>query len=377
MIKRSCIFFLGIIGLSCSNAPKATNALDAALASNDTILRLVLDNPKAYEVQIRYTQIDRLADSIQFTDFDFQVDGDRYFYPASTVKFPAAVAALEKLNTLDTLNRKTRFYVEGDSIETSFERAILEIFAVSDNAANNRLIEFLGFDDLNQRMRTKGVAPIRISHRLSTSNADDVTSKPLVLYKNDSSTVLSNPIISGPPQPLQFKGVKKGKGFYANDSLYQEPFDFGLKNYYPIAAQHALLKRIVFPGQFPEDQRFHLSEEQHGFLLAAMATLPYEAGYDREEYFDSYGKFFIYGDTEAPIPEHINIYNKVGYAYGTLTDCAYIKDNQNQVEFLLTATILVNADEIFNDDHYEYDQIGIPFLAQLGREIYEYELNRK
>ena len=377
MVKRSCIFFLAVVGLSCSNAPKPTHALEAALASKDTVIRLVLDHADTYELQIRYTQIDRFTDSIRFTDFDFQVDSDRYFYPASTVKFPAAVATLEKLNTLDTLNRKTRFYVEGDSVETSFEQAILEIFAISDNAANNRMIELLGFDELNERMRAKGVAPIRISHRLSTSDADDVTTKPLILYKNDSSTVLSHPIISSPPQPLSFKGVKKGKAFYANDSLYQEPFDFGLKNYYPIVAQHALLKRIVFPEEFPEDERFLLSEEQHEFLLAAMATLPHEADYDREEYFDSYGKFFIYGDSEAPIPEYVKIYNKVGYAYGTLTDCAYIKDSQNNVEFLLTATILVNADEIFNDDHYEYDQIGIPFLAQLGREIYEYELKRK
>ena len=281
------------------------------------------------------------------------------------------------MNTLDTLDRTDRFYVEGDSVETNFERAILEIFAVSDNAANNRLIEFLGFDFLNESMREKGVTPIRISHRLSTSNADDVTTKPLIIYKNDSSIVQSYPIISAPPQPLKLLNIKMGKGFYANDSLYREPFSFELKNYYPVAAQHALLKRIVFPGQFPENQRFGLSEEQHQFLLDAMAVLPYEAGYEREAFFDSYGKFFMFGDTEAPIPDHIKIYNKVGYAYGTLTDCAYIRDTKNQVEFLLTATLLVNADEVFNDDQYEYDQIGIPFLARLGREIYDYELQRK
>ena len=73
----------------------------------------------------------------------------------------------------------------------------------------------------------------------------------------------------------------------------------------------------------------------------------------------------------------MKIYNKVGYAYGTLTDCAYIHDIKNNIEFMVTATILVNHDGIFNDNVYEYDQIGIPFLAQLGRELYEQELNRK
>ena len=44
---------------------------------------------------------------------------------------------------------------------------------------------------------------------------------------------------------------------------------------------------------------------------------------------------------------------------------------------MLTATILVNKDGIFNDDNYEYDEIGIPFLAELGRQLYNYELSRK
>ena len=335
-----------------------------------------MHNLEAHQVQIRFTQIDRDGDNLVFTDYDFQVNADNYFYPASTVKFPAAVSALEKLNELDSLDRDVLFYVEGDSVETTFARAVEEIFAVSDNDANNRLVEFLGFDDLNQRIRNKVARPVRIAHRLSTSNADDVTSKPLVLYKNDSSTVVSQPIVSAPPNELALKNIEKGRGFYARDSLHNEPFNFGLKNYYPIATQHGLLKRVLFPEEFNEDERFNLTKDQHTFLLKSMSALPYQAGYNREEYYDGYVKFFMFGDSMEPMPEHIKIFNKVGYAYGTLTDCAYIKDTKNKVDFMITATILVNKDGIFNDDNYEYDEVGIPFLAQLGREIYDYELKR-
>jgi hypothetical protein len=108
-----------------------------------------------------------------------------------------------------------------------------------------------------------------------------------------------------------------------------------------------------------------------------MHVLPKEVGYDPVEFYDSYVKFFMFGDTKEDMPEHIKIYNKVGYAYGTLTDCAYILDSKNKVEFMLTATILANKDGIFNDNIYEYDDIGIPFLAELGREIYTFELNRE
>lgn len=381
MLKKNHLLYLYIcltvfLAVCCSEKA-VVNPLEKALASKDIRIKRVIDSLDQYEVQIRYTQIDRRNDSVLFTDFDFQVNPNHYFYPASTVKFPAAVATLEKLNEIDSINRNTKFYIEGDSVETTFAKAILEIFAVSDNEANNRLIEFLGFDALNQQARKRGVNPIRISHRLSTKNADDVTTKPLVIYVNDSTTVSSKSIVSSYPVNLPMQKVLKGTGFYDEDSLYNEPFDFSLKNFYAIPAQHKLLKKIIFPNHFPEKERFNISENQHTFLLKAMSDLPKVAGYDKTEYYDSYVKFFMYGDSKEPIPDHIKIYNKVGYAYGTLTDCAYIKDTKNKVDFMLSATILVNKDGVFNDNVYEYDEIGIPFLAQLGRELYNIELKRK
>ncbi|MDC6367717.1 MULTISPECIES: serine hydrolase [Flavobacteriaceae] len=347
------------------------------LQSDRPNIKKVVDSIGQHEIQIRYTQIDRKNDSVFFKDFDFQVDEQKYFYPASTVKFPAAVAALEKLNGIDSLSLHSRFYIEGDSIETTFAQCISEIFAVSDNAANNRLIEFLGQDNLNQRMQNRGVNPIRIAHRLSTADADNVTTTPLIFYLNDSTTAPSAIIVNSPPKPLKISGVNKGIGFIAEDSLFLEPFDFSLKNHFPIQAQDALLKRIIFPEAFPKELQFELSKEQRDFLLETMSTLPGKLGYDPEEYYDSYVKFFMYGDSKAPIPDYIKIYNKVGYAYGTLTDCAYIKDTKNNIDFMVTATILVNSNGIFNDNTYDYDEVGIPFLAQLGKELYQYELNRK
>lgn len=336
-----------------------------------------MDGLDQYEIQIRYTQINRKNDSVFFSDYDFQVNSSNYFYPASTIKFPVAVATLERLNEIDSLSAHTRFYIEGDSVETTFSKTISKIFAVSDNAANNRLIEFLGQDDLNKRIQAKGVGPFRVAHRLSTMNADDLVTKPLIIYLNDSTTVSSTPIVNMEPTSLDISKTKKGNGYYVGDSLVHEPFDFSLKNHYPIASQHGVLKRILFPGAFGKKERFGLSDAQLKLLRDAMHTLPGAIGYNVDEYHDSYVKFLMFGDSAAPIPKHIKIYNKVGYAYGTLTDCAYIKDEENDVDFMVTATILVNKDGIFNDDVYEYDEIGIPFLAQLGRELHQLELKRK
>ncbi len=374
--RQLCLLTVLVLG-SCTPQTKSANPLKLALSSQDPNIKRVMDHVEVHELQVRYTQIDRKNDSIFFTDLDFQVDENSYFYPASTVKFPIAVLSLEKLNQVDSLSRNTLFYVEGDTLETTFAEEISKIFAVSDNQAYNRLFEFMGQDYINRQLASKGITPMRIAHRLSTPNADEITTKPLIIYLNDSTTAPTEPIINTSAKALQMNGIKKGSGYYEDDMLQHEPFDFSLKNYYPIDAQHEVLKRTLFPEKYSEMERFDLSGEQHKFLLNAMHTLPKAIGYDPETYYDSYVKFFMYGDEEADIPPHIKIYNKVGYAYGTLTDCAYISDTKNHIEFLLTATILVNKDGIFNDDVYEYDDLGIPFLAALGREIYNYELKRK
>lgn len=379
MNLKSVFYTLLLIALfvsSCSEVEEVGNPLEKVLQSTHPNIQRVMNNLEQHELQIRYTQIKRENDTVSFQDYDFQVVDQNYFYPASSVKFPAAVLALQKLNRIDSLNRNTKFYVEGDSVETTFAKAISEIFAVSDNIANNRLVEFLGQDAMNKGLSERGVKPVRIAHRLGY-HSDDTATKPLIIYLNDSTTGIFEGTVNNAPKPLDLNKIKKGVGFQEEDSIIQEPFDFSLKNYYPITAQHGLLKRIIFPEKFAKDERFDLSKDQRQFLLTAMHTLPKKVGYDATEYYDGYCKFLMYGDTKDDIPENIKIYNKVGWAYGTLTDCAYIVDKANNVEFMVTATLLVNKNGIFNDNQYEFDEVGIPFLAELGRQLYSFELNRK
>jgi hypothetical protein len=87
-------------------------------------------------------------------------------------------------------------------------------------------------------------------------------------------------------------------------------------------------------------------------------------------------KFFLFGARRRR-SLHIRVFNKVGEAYGYLIDDAYVADFDAGVEFLLTAVIQVNADQIYNDDLYEYEEVGRPFLARLGRAVYEHELKRE
>jgi len=364
---RTFIALLFFTVLSCNTIEKTP--LEAALSSENEKIRMVMDNPEKYEVQILYTEVSNGIDnSINFKDYSFQVDDSTYFYPASTVKFPIAALALEKMNEQNIVNRNSKFYIEGDSIESTFAKEIEKIFAVSDNDAYNKLFEYLGQDDINKRLNSKGIRS-RISHRLSVENSDEITTKPIVFYIDDSTTTTSLEIINEPIKKLQLKRMLKGVGYMEGDSLMKEPKDFSKKNYMPLTSLHNMMKQLLFGDLYPSNMQFQLSKKDRFFLLDAMKMLPKEAGYTSDDYYDGYVKFFIYGDTKENIPDYIEIRNKVGYAYGYLTDCAYIINRKTNKEYIITTTIHVNENGIFNDDTYEYEKICIPFLAELGRQL--------
>lgn len=342
-------------------------------------IKQVADNLKNHEVQIIFTQIDSTKEgTLEFIDYKFQVNEKDYFYPASTVKLPIALLAAEHLAKDSLLNMDVLYTSERDDNLHNVAGDIKQIVAVSDNEAYNRLYELLGRDFINEQLQEKGLAPTRIAHRVSTENADAPQTSQLkffTTYEGDVTIVGGN--IDGPISKLEAKKTTKGTGFIKGSLLIKEPMDFSLKNYFPLEAQHGLMKRLFFPDQFDESERFKIAPEDITRIKQMMRAVPRNVGYDEKDYYDSYVKFFLYGDTKERIPEHIKIYNKVGYAYGTLTETAYIVDEKENVQFLLSATILVNENGIFNDDTYEYETVGIPFLAQLGREFHQYAIDHK
>ena len=77
------------------------------------------------------------------------------------------------------------------------------------------------------------------------------------------------------------------------------------------------------------------------------------------------------------MPSNIRIYNKVGMAYGFLIDNAYIIDTDSGLEFFLSAVIYVNSNGVLNDDDYEYEELGLPFLSALGKKSMNMKFQEK
>ncbi|WPP48078.1 serine hydrolase [Catalinimonas niigatensis] len=407
-ITYSLFTFLVFISWSCTqneqqteNSEEVNLIVDILQSRESPVIDSVLSDPDRYQIQILYTQIDRDENNNpSFTEYAYGVNPNNYFYPASVVKFPVALLALQKLDELgiEGLDKystmltdsafegqtKVRYDSTSESRLPSVAHYIKKIFIVSDNDAYNRLYEFLGQDYINNELYEKGYEDVRIVHRLAIfNNAEQNRNTNPVMFYDNAKLLYQQDLVSSPRQWEYDQPIPLGEGFIRNDSLIKEPKDFGQNNFISVANLQAMMKSVIFPEAVPEEQRFNLSEEDYDFLYQYMSQLPRETTFPdyiadtTENFYDSYSKFFMYGDKQEAIPSNIRIFNKIGMAYGFLTDNAYILDLENNVEFFLTAVIYVNENQIFNDNVYEYDKIGLPFLGELGRAIYEYEIVRE
>jgi hypothetical protein len=244
------------------------------------------------------------------------------------------------------------------------------------------MYEFVGQQQINRSLHEKGYTDARITHRfVGLSQEENRHTNPVSFINQDGSLAYYQPPAYN-TDPFDFSHVIKiGDAYYnAKDSLIREPFDFTTRNNLSLKDLQQLLQSVLFPASVPRKQRFFLKEEDYRFLYQYLSQFPGETNYpkyDSVSYYDNYLKTFFKNPLNRHLPNGVRVFNKIGWAYGFLTDVAYIADFTHKVEYMLTATLYVNSDGVLNDDKYDYDSIGHPFLFRLGQIIYQYELQRK
>lgn len=400
------ILLLFIIMNSCSPLQKNTATsnglpdtfLADLLAKNAPLFDSILAKKDELGVQIIYTQIDRTKrGKPKFTDHYYYVNPDTYFYPASTVKFPIAVLALQKLKELNIsgLNMNTTM-ITGAAGEKQTEvnndpsaadgrptiaHYIKKILLVSDNDAFNRLYEFLGQEYINSTLHKMGYTDVQIIHRLSINLTEEENrhTNPVKFIDTAGKVIYEKPAEKSALVYAQ-RDTKLGKGFMRGDELVQQPFDFSKKNRLALQSLHLMIRSIMFPDAMAKDQRFDLRDDDYNFLRRYMSMVPPESkspAYSPKEFWSNYIKTIYYGIEKITPEPHIRIFNKTGTAYGFLIDASYFADLKNNIEFMVSAVIYCNSDGIFNDDNYDYEKTGNPFFKNLGRALYDHELKRQ
>ncbi|PZX57896.1 serine hydrolase [Algoriphagus chordae] len=382
----------------CSCSPKEKVPFEDGLGDYP-VLKNVLENVDKYQVQIIYSRIERNEHgNALMTDFTVNLDDTRYFYPASTVKLPVALLALEWLEeqNIEGLTAETTMltdsvrpsqipafvdYSAKDSLP-SIAHYIKKILLVSDNDAYNRLYELLGQDYINQKLVEKGLGHTIINHRLSyvASPEENRIVNPIRFVDSTGNVILELPERRTETTYSNVDNPTIGNVYYEGGSLVNHSMDFTFKNKLALSDLHGIVKRTIFPMSFVEFDRFAINEAHRNFVLKYMSMLPAESDfpkYPKSEYWDRYSKFYLDGNDKSDFPANIRIFNKTGEAYGHLIDASYYVDFEKGIEFFVSAVIYANEDERLNDNLYEYDEIGFPFFAELGDYLYQLESERK
>ena len=380
-MKQLVCLLLSIILFGCS---LETNPIKSSFRKNDFLIEIIKDK-QDYEIQVLLTKINQYNSQVNFQEYKYQLDDNKYFYPASTIKLPIVVLALKKINELRSkgseitlkskiiLNYKDDYseLVIRDSI-TSFQNLIADVFLVSDNSASNILIDFIGYNYFNDEMKNAGFDKTYLNHKFNPDPYVNSTWEISDLDNNIISSLNDNQKIIKADDKTN--GLEKGDRRYFKGEILDESLNFSEKNRSSVTDMHNLIKYIFYPEIFDSTNNFNLNVEDYDFLRYWMSRFTYEDIGEKfigdENFFETYNKFFIYGDEQSLSNKQIRVYNKIGQAYGTSIDNGLIKNYQDNVEFILTATIYTNKNKVINDNLYEYEEIAEPFLAKLSRGIY-------
>lgn len=398
-MKKS-LFYCTLLLLVISNNltaqwPTPFNAILPSI--QDSITKKVLASPNTYRFQLVYTTIDRDKNGVpHFTNYTLHADAENYFNPASMVKMPLAFLAMEKLyelnqpgvNKFTTMqfdsNYQRQVSMTADSSaqnkKPSIAHFIKRAFLISENDPYNRLYQFVGQGPTNQKLIAKGYTSTKITRQFMgytedqnrhTNGINFVDEKGLPILKlapqyNKDSFQFGAPILIGDAH------------WNSKDEVVKAPFDFTRHNNISLVDMQKMLQSVLFPASVPKQNRFNMTEADRLFLLQYLSQYPSETNYpkyDSTHFYDSYVKFFFQDSTHA-MPKHIRVFNKVGWAYGFLTDVSYVLDTKNNIDYMLSATIYVNSDGVVNDSKYDEATVGFPFLNQIGKAFYQFELER-
>lgn len=373
------------------------------LLRTDSVLAPVARQARAYRLQVLYTRIRRDEQGgVHFRRYRYRVRPREYFYPASAIKLPAALLALEKVHDLHrqipdlTSQAPLRIETAGRGPHTAagedtsrqqgpgtVANYVREILLVSDNEAYNRLYELVTPAGLQRGLRAHGLPHTVLRHRLSVNDSDSSARRTgAVAFYRDST--LARPLYVQPAAtfaaawPHRRQGrLTVGTAYVQDGQRIGRPMDFRRKNTTTLADLQRSLRAVLFPTAVPARQPFRLDSLDRRLVLNYLHYQPRQSPEPRHQaarYPDNYAKFLLAGGAPGGMPEGVRIYNKIGQAYGFLIDNAYITQPARGVEFMLTVVLYVNQDGVLNDDQYDYDTVGLPFLRRLGNVVYDREL---
>jgi hypothetical protein len=395
---RSYLALAGLLAITsgCTTLRQTEIAdLTPALAAVEKSFAPILATPETFRAQILVAEVitNRHGD-VKIQRSGYRVDAE-YFYPASTVKLCAAVAALQLIEELQS-QHQTPDLLEvpleiaplfpGDLAQTNdpgnlangaitVGQEIREIALVSDNQAFNRLFDLVGHEALNRRMHALGLSSVVLNHRLSeTRTIPDMFASAAVTFRVPNREPIQVPARRSELRLTNSAARRMvGNGYWQGQQLVNAPMEFHRRNGISVVDLQNLLIKVVRPDINLGTPPLQLTAAHREILVQAMTIFPRESKnpiYAADRYPDEYSKFMLPGIRRIfpnTVPgERVEVTGKLGRAYGFSIDNSYVRNPKNGRAVFITAVLYTNSDGILNDDKYDYATVADPFFADLG-----------
>jgi hypothetical protein len=391
MIKFSFALVFVFSLIFDSSAQKTKEEFYKSLLGKDSLVDFVLKNRDKYRLQFIVTDIQRDKDGQEdFKTYDFTTD--EYFYPASMVKLPTALAMFEIIDSLeisrDSYIKMNKDFNCGSSafVDLTLKRnipislAIEDMLSISDNAYYSLFFNVVTPKLLNYKLTERKLSKTNIYGGFTgCSRGKTLETHSYSIFSPDGSKQINVPKSeldsSEFMHRLPYTSKKLiGKYQIENGKKVEKPYDFNSYLDYPLQDIHNTVFKLVFPHKVVSNERFQLTFDSRKYLLKCMGNFPREmknkAYHDKNLYPDNYYKYSIIGNKpELATSGRYRIFSKIGIAYGFVTESAYVVDFENQKDFLFSVSIYVNDNDIMNDNSYEYNKIARPFIANFTRII--------
>lgn len=393
---RACFAILVplICGCATSRLPQIAD-LTPIIRNASRTMDQVLAAPETFRVQVLIAEVVTNQNGrVALQRSAYRADAE-YFYPASSIKLCAAVAALQTIEQVQAQHRTA------DLLETPLEIAplfpgdvaqtndpsnlangsitvgheIRKIGLVSDNQAYNRLYDLVGHEGLNRSMHALGLKSTVLNHRLSeTRPIPDMLATATVNFQKPGAEPIRVPARRS---ALNLSNTSKdlfiGNGYMKGETLTNAPMDFTRRNGISLVDLQDLLVKVTRPDIDLGTPALQLSPAHREMLLAAMSMYPSESKnpvYPSERHPDINSKFLLPGIRRvypnAQLSRRIEVTGKPGRAYGFSIENSYVHNPKNGRAVFVTAVLYTNSDGILNDDQYDYETVADPFLADLG-----------
>jgi hypothetical protein len=371
------IFFL----LSCVLTVYSQRRTPLPEGMNEAILqdeacREIFSDINKYRFELLVTFIDRKPNGkVRLRNYG-TADDQRYYYPASVVKLPMAIAVLktfEEKERQQPCSWKPGVICDNNYYNSADLNTLLQKMLVySDNNSFNQLFDAVGRRELNETMRDVGMKHSRISRRFMWCSDSAYAVHPAIKIGQIDNEFSEAPSGKIKKDKTRFTDAEIGVKHWSATGMRAGSRNFSDHNYIELQELHDLIVDISTGNKTKK----YLGEQAFRQLLFLMSTTPDKLG-DMKTY-RGITKFLYFGENNINVNEFDNIIslNIIGQAYGFMLESAYLCNLETGAEVIISVRGYFNKNDILGDDIYEYKTIGYPAFRHIARVLLDRAANR-